>query len=133
MNSPQADPLDNAFLVKADRLSIYHAGDYGLLGGIERITPAYDQDMRFLKDNAGELDIMFLASQMIHGKVPEFVKFSIETARPKVFFPMHDQSREYLFRGLAEEIAKGVRGTQVVAPEDRGDIYTYRRGKIRKR
>ena len=132
VNSPEADPLDNAFLVKADGISIYHAGDYGLLGGIEKITPVYDQDMHFLREKADKLDIMFMACQMINGKVPEFAKFSLETVKPKVFFPMHDQSREYLFQGLVDEIAKAGYGTHLIAPENRGDVHIYQGGKIKK-
>lgn len=130
VNSPEANPLDNAFLVKADGITVYHAGDYGLLGGIEEITTIYNQDMQFLKENANELDIMFLASRLMNGKVPEYINFSIETAKPRVFFPMHCQNSEYLFRELADEIAKFGHPTKIIAPENRGDVYIYKRGKI---
>jgi len=130
VNSPEADPLDNAFLVKADGLTIYHGGDYGPLGGIEKITSFYDKDMRFLKENANHLDIMFLAGRLINGKVPAYINFSIETAGPRILFPMHYQSSEYLFRELANEIAKSGYRTKVIPPEDRGDFYLYRGGRI---
>ena len=132
VNSAGADPMDNAFLVKADGISVYHPGDYGLLGGIEEITPIYDQDMRFLRENADGLDVMFLASRLMNGKVPKFVEFSIETVRPKAFFPMHYQSSEFLFRELTDVLAKAGSGADFIAPENRGDIYTYQGGKIRK-
>ncbi len=131
VNSPEADPFDNAFLVKTDDISVYHAGDYGLLGGIEEITPIYNQDMQFLKENANELDIMFLASRLIDGKVPEYVNFSIETAKPKIFFPMHYQSSEFLLREFADEIAKSGYHTKVIVPENRGDMYVCRGGKTK--
>jgi ankyrin repeat protein/L-ascorbate metabolism protein UlaG (beta-lactamase superfamily) len=129
VNSPDANPLDNAFLVKADGIAVYHGGDYGILGGIEEITTIYSQDMQFLKENANELDIMFLASRLMNGKVPEFIDFSIETAKPRVFFPMHYQSSEYLFRELADEIAKSGTTTMIISPENRGDMYIYEGGK----
>ena len=132
MNSPEADPLDNAFLVKADGLMIYHAGDYGLLGGIEKITSFYDKDMRFLKESAANLDIMFLAGRLINGQVPAYINFSIETAGPRILFPMHYQSSEYLFRELAAEIAKSGYRTKVIPPEGRGDFFLYQGGKIKK-
>ena len=88
--------------------------------------------MRFLRENADGLDIMFLASQMINGKVPEFIKFSLETLKPRVFFPMHNQSSEYSFRELVGEIAKAGHGTHLIAPENRGDAYMYQGGKIKK-
>lgn len=132
VNSPEADPLDNAFLVKADGLTIYHGGDYGPLGGIERVTSIYQRDMRFLKENANDLDIMFLASRLINGQVPRYVNYSIETAGPRTLFPMHYQSSEYLFRELADEIAKSGYRTKFMPPEDRGDYAIYQGGKIKK-
>lgn len=131
VNSPEANPLDNAFLVKADGIAVYHPGDYGLLGGIEEITPVYNQDIHFLKENANELDIMFLAGRLIKGKVPKYINFSIETAKPRVFFPMHCQSTEYLFRKLTDEIAKCGFTTEIISPENRGDTYIYKREKLR--
>lgn len=130
VNSHEADPLDSAFLVKADGLTIYHGGDYGPLGGIEKIASFYDQDMRYLKENADRLDIMFLAGRLINGQVPKYINFSIETAGPRIFFPMHYQSSEYLFRELADELAKSAYRTRVIPPQDRGDFYLYRGGKI---
>jgi len=130
VNSPEADPLDNAYLVKADGLAIYHGGDYGPLGGIEKITSFYDQDMRFLRENANDLDIMFLAGRLINGQVPKYINFSIETAGPRFLFPMHYQSSEYLFRELANEIAKSGYRTKVIPPEDRGDSCLYHGGRI---
>jgi len=131
VNSPDANPLDNAFLVKADGITVYHAGDYGILGGIEEITTIYNQDMQFLKEDANELDIMFLAARLLNGKVPEYINFSIETAKPRVFFPMHYQSSEYLFQELADEIDKSSTTTKIIAPENRGDVYIYEGGKIK--
>jgi ankyrin repeat protein len=131
VNSPEADPLDNAFLVKADGITVYHAGDYGALGGIEKITTIYDEDMHFLKESAKELDIMFLTGRLMNGKVPEYINFSIETTKPGVFFPMHYRSSEYLFRELAEEIAKFGHSTKIIAPENRGDRYIYKGGKTK--
>lgn len=130
VNSNEADPFDSAFLVKADGLTIYHGGDYGPLGGIEKIASFYDQDMRYLKESADGLDIMFLAGRLINGQVPKYINFSIETTGPRIFFPMHCQSSEYLFRELADEIAKSGYRTRVIPPQDRGDFYLYRGGKI---
>jgi len=130
VNSRDADPLDDAFLVKADGLAVYHGGDYGPLGGIEKIASFNNQDMRFLKENANHLDIMFLAGRLINGRVPKYINFSIDRAGPRILFRKHYQSSEYLFRELAKEIVKSGYRTKVMPPEDRGDSYLYHGGRI---
>ncbi len=44
---------------------------------------------------------------------------------------MHYQSSEYLFRELADEIAKSGTASKIIVPENRGDVYIYAGGKIK--
>jgi len=125
VNSPKANPLDNAFLVKTDGLAICHAGDYGALGGITRITDFYKEDMGYLQNEAPGLDIMFLTGLLIDNKVPVYIPFSILTANPSLLFLMHQGAKEYNLKALADELAKTAWDSQIIAPLDRGQVYFY--------
>jgi hypothetical protein len=57
--------------------------------------------------------------------------FSLETAEPRVFFPMHSQSREFLFRELADKLTGFGYPATIIAPENRGDAYIYQNRKIK--
>ena len=125
VNSPKADPLDNAFLVKIDGLAIYHAGDYGGLGGITKISDIYKEDMGYLQNEAKGLDIMFLAGLLINSKVPVYLPYTILTTNPSLFFLMHQGANEYKLKALADELAKTSWNSKIIAPMDRGQVYFY--------
>ena len=131
LNSAKADPLDNAFLVKTDGISIYHAGDYGLLGGVAKITDIYSDDMNWLKSQADRLDIMFMSGRLLGNKIPEYIPYTISTVNPVMFFLMHQEAMEYNLKVLADELVRSGYASEIIAPLDRGQIWLYSKKKVK--
>ena len=125
VNSPKANPFDNTFLVKTEGLAIYHAGDYGILGGATHITDVYTEDMDYLKKHAQCLDIMFLTGLLVNKQVPAYIPFTIRAASPAQLFLMHQGAAEYNLKMLADELAKSEWDSKIIAPLDRGQVYFH--------
>jgi ankyrin repeat protein/L-ascorbate metabolism protein UlaG (beta-lactamase superfamily) len=108
VNGEHNDVPETDFLVKADGLSIYHAGDY--IGPAD----AFKADMEYLRAKAGRIDLAFIS---------QFEQ--AEALAPAVVFPMHGNNREYMYEAFAQEAAEKKLPSRVVCPENKGDRHEY--------
>jgi ankyrin repeat protein/L-ascorbate metabolism protein UlaG (beta-lactamase superfamily) len=108
VNGEHNDVPETAYLVKADGLSIYHAGDY--------ISPmaAFKADMDYLRGKAGRVDLAF---------VSQFEQ--AEALAPAVVFPMHAYNREFMYETFAREAAEKKLPFRVICPENKGDRFQF--------
>lgn len=108
VNGEHNDVPETAYLVKADGLSIFHAGDY--------ISPtaAFKADMEYLRAKAGRIDLAFIS------------QFEQAAAlAPAAVFPMHGNYREYMYEAFAREAAEKKLPSRVLCPENKGDRYEF--------
>jgi L-ascorbate metabolism protein UlaG (beta-lactamase superfamily) len=107
------DVPESAFLVKADDVVIFHTGDY--VGSFN----TYKDDLKFLAEKYGRVDIsfMFLAG--------ETTAQSAKIMKPKIAFPMHSFTLDYLYRFFPQKIEKVSPKTKTFCPEFEGDVFLY--------
>jgi len=106
VNGEHNDVPEVAYLVKADGLAIYHAGDY--LGPVD----TYRADMDYFLEKAGTIDIAFI------GKYQQ-----AESLKPRVVFPIHAYNREFMYGAFAREAAEKKLPSRVICPENKGDRF----------
>lgn len=120
------------FLVEADGLSLFHAGDHACRE--KELNPAYTAEIDFLAAKNAGIDIAFLPITGCGFRDPDAVQrgidYALEKLRPKTMFPMHVGGFEYQY---AEFVQKAVQKTAQVKfdyAENRGDTFYYTEGKI---
>lgn len=124
VDSKEAGPLEGAFLVKVDGLSIYHPGDYC------RIHDIYKKDIESLIGITDEIDVIFLPINIIYINA---AKYTIEKTQPKVMFPMHAEGNEYLYREFEQMMKKEGINSLIGCADHRGDCFIFSNGKIKKK
>lgn len=119
-------------VVEVDGLTIFHAGDHanGKIGLMEEFT----DEIVFLSDKGLRPDICFLGIRGCSLGSPEEVKegvqYTLKTLAPRVFIPMHAGVQGHIYREFIEEIQADFPSIQMVSPDNRGDHFTYKNGKI---
>ena len=108
------DVPESAFLVKADDVVIFHTGDY--VGSFD----TFKDDLKFLAEKYNRVDISFL---FLAG---ETTTKSVKNMNPKIAFPMHAFSRDYLYKYFPEKIKRINPSTRVFCPEFEGDVFFYK-------
>jgi ankyrin repeat protein len=120
-------------VIEMDGLTIFHPGDHanGKIGLMEEFTDEID----FLADKGIRPDIFFMG---IRGcslgqpdEVKEGIEYTLKTLAPKVFIPMHAGAQGHLYHEFIDEIQGDFSSIQMVAPDNRGDHFTYKGGKIK--
>ena len=106
VNCEHNDVPEVAYLVKTDGLAIYHSGDY--TGPID----SYQEDMDYLLDKAGKVDIAFI------GRLQQ-----AESLKPNVVFPIHAYDREFMYGAFARQAAEKKLPSRVIIPENKGDRF----------
>jgi len=86
---------ESAFLVKADGLTILHAGDHGHSRGME--NPAFKDNILYLAGQAPRLDLLFTPT--FGGEIE-----ALRVLKPRAVFPMHDGEREQQYSKFAAKI-----------------------------
>lgn len=119
-------------VVEVDGLTIFHAGDHanGRIGLMDEFTDEID----FLADKGLRPDICFMG---IRGcslgrpdEVKEGIHYTLKTLKPRVFIPMHAGARGHQYREFIDECQPLFKSVQMVAPDNRGDHFVYKKGKI---
>lgn len=121
------------FLVKADGLTIFHAGDHA--NRKEDFSGHYKAEIDFLAKEGLFPDIAFVPVTGCGFRNPEAVKkgayYLIEKLNPKIFFPMHAGGAEYQYKNFADQASNDNIKVDFVCAENRGDRFFYRNGKIK--
>jgi ankyrin repeat protein len=119
-------------VIEVDGLTIFHPGDHanGKIGLMKEFTDEID----FLADKGIRPDICFMG---IRGcslgspeEVLEGVEYTLKTLAPRVFIPMHAGNQGHIYREFIDDIQGDFPSIQMAAPDNRGDHFTYKRGKI---
>lgn len=119
-------------VVELDGLTIFHPGDHanGRIGLMEEFTDEID----FLADKGLRPDICFMGIRGCSLGTPEQVKegvcYTLEKLKPKAFIPMHAGAEGSMYRDFIEEHRARFASVQMVAPENRGDHFVFKKGKI---
>jgi ankyrin repeat protein/L-ascorbate metabolism protein UlaG (beta-lactamase superfamily) len=119
-------------VVEVDGLTIFHPGDHanGRLGLMDEFTDEID----FLADKGVRPDICFMGITGCSLGTPEQVKegvlYTLEKLKPRTFLPMHAGARGDQYRAFIEEHRDKFAAVQMVAPDNRGDHFIYKDGKI---
>ena len=120
-------------MIEVDGITIFHPGDHanGRIGLMDEFTDEID----FLADRGIRPDICFMG---IRGcslgrpdEVKEGIEYTLKTLKPKVFIPMHAGAQGHLYRKFIEDIQGQFSSIQMVAPDNRGDHFVYKKGKIK--
>ena len=122
------------FLVEVDGLVIFHAGDHA--NRKQDFSGPFKGEVDFLVAEGTVLDVALMP---ILGcgfgdveAVRTGVRYALEVLRPRAFLPMHCGGTEYLLCEFIDDCKDRFRETRMAAPENRGDRFRYRGGKIEK-
>jgi len=122
----------SAFVVQADGLTIYYAGDHALWAEGQRMD--YEESLRQAKATAPRLDLAFLPSATGSAACTERESLrngavtAIRILQPTVTLPMHARCadrRTAVFTALAAAIKGAVPQTQVVVADAVGFRFEY--------
>lgn len=123
-----------AFLIKADGLDIYFAGDHANTQNTK--AGPYHQEIDYLSTINPQIDIAFvLAGAGCGGGYESCVLegdfYAINKLSPKVVFPMHSGGKEYVYDQFKIDAASANISSQIIAANFRGDHYFYEDGIIK--
>jgi L-ascorbate metabolism protein UlaG (beta-lactamase superfamily) len=112
---------ESAFLVKADGLTILHAGDHSHSLGME--NAAFKENILYLAEQAPRLDIFFVPT---FGNEME----ALRTLEPRAVFPMHSGGRERQYIEYAGKMKALQLQSEVGTARKMGDAFLYSGGKV---
>jgi L-ascorbate metabolism protein UlaG (beta-lactamase superfamily) len=128
----EANDAGVGFLVQVDGLNIYHAGDHA--GWIEGEREGYTKEIDYLAEHVDKVDFAFLNITGCHCRdevaLKESIEYALQKLHPTYFIPTHALDREYLYREFAEGAEEEGWATQVIYPENRGDHFQLKNGKV---
>jgi L-ascorbate metabolism protein UlaG (beta-lactamase superfamily) len=121
------------FLVTADGITIYHAGDHALWS--DSSTAAFEAEIEWLKKQEAAIDLAFfpIATGFAcdpRASIWKGVQIAGRELRPRVLIPMHVRcsSQLSLYERFRAEISPQLAATKVVAPAARGEWFRYEAG-----
>lgn len=120
------------FLVRADGVTIFHAGDHA--NRQREVTADFAAEFDFLAEKRIPVDLAFLPVSGCGFGDPEAVRLGVEHAlrrlQPKAFFPMHALHGEERLAQFVTGCGDRFPGVAMQAAESRGDLYRFRDGKL---
>ncbi|MCG6964706.1 MAG: MBL fold metallo-hydrolase [Acidobacteria bacterium] len=114
---------ESAFLVHADGLWLYHAGDHSHSRGAKDKT--FRDNLSYLASRTHHLDLMFTPTW--GGEL-----YAIRVLRPRVVFPMHDGGREVQYARWASRSEVAAPPIVVGIADRPGRRFLYRNGRLRR-
>jgi L-ascorbate metabolism protein UlaG (beta-lactamase superfamily) len=112
---------ESAFLVKADGLTILHAGDHGHSRGLE--NPVFKNNFIYFAAQAPRLDLFFTPT--FGGEIE-----ALNLLKPHAVFPMHDGGNERQYAKFAQKVKALGLNAEVGAAERAGARFFYSDGKF---
>ncbi len=120
-------------VIEVDGLTIFHAGDHA--NGRAGLTKEFTDEIEFLAGKNVRPDICFLGVRGCSLGTPDQVKegvyFALKTLQPRVFVPMHAGADGGAYHEFIKNCEGQFASIQMVAPDNRGDDFIYKKGKIR--
>ncbi|HSG28931.1 MAG TPA: ankyrin repeat domain-containing protein [Candidatus Krumholzibacterium sp.] len=120
-------------LIEVDGVTIFHGGDHanGRLGLMDEFTDEID----FLAENCPRPDICIMGirgcSLGTPPQVKEGVVYALGKLKPKTFLPMHAGADGAAYREFIEEMRGQFGRIDMAAPDNRGDHFIYKNGKLK--
>ncbi|MCP4633749.1 MAG: hypothetical protein GY855_12545 [candidate division Zixibacteria bacterium] len=119
------------FLVKVDGLEIYHAGDHAGWRAGQR--NGFTQEIDFLTKHTTDLDFAFVNVTGCHVQdtiaLAEGTKYTLENLKPKLWFPTHGSTREYIYKTFSEKESLINLPSKASCAQNRGDMFYYNKSK----
>jgi L-ascorbate metabolism protein UlaG (beta-lactamase superfamily) len=116
-----------AFMVQADGLTIFHAGDHA--NGHDEKSTLYKKEIDHLAKTGLRPDISFFP---ITGcglgdpdSVREGVVYAMKKLHPKLLFPMHGGDATYRYLDFAEAVSREKGDVEIRCALDQGDRFRY--------
>jgi len=120
------------FLVEVDGVTILHPGDHA--NRRRDFSGPYKAEIDWLAGLGVRPDIAFLPIAGCGFGDQEAVRlgveYALETLEPAVFFPMHGGTNSGRYRDFISQCEDRFPKTRMIAVENRGDHYLYKKGKI---
>ncbi len=114
----------SGFLVNAEGLTIFHAGDHANWEDNDPLVSYYDE-IDYIAGKTAGVDIAFIPVTTFSGARPECMTegaiYALKKLKPKIIFPMHGNGREYLYKEFAGE--EKARDFNIICPEKPGDYF----------
>lgn len=134
ITSIKSNDSGGGFLMEADGITILHPGDHA--NRQHDFSGPYMEEIEFLKSMKPEIDISFMPISGCGFGDQVAVKMGVyktlEELNPKIFFPMHSGWGEYRYQEFVEQAKEDGFKMQMKYPQNDGDRFFYKNGKISK-
>jgi ankyrin repeat protein len=116
------------FLVEADGMKIFHAGDHA--GWENGNSAPFTSEIDYLANLTGNVDLAFINTTGCRFSrdtlaLEQSVIYAIEKLSPKATIPTHGIGREYVYRDYARKIHNKGCKTDVLCAEFKGDNFEF--------
>ncbi|SYZ72134.1 hypothetical protein TRIP_C20249 [Candidatus Zixiibacteriota bacterium] len=116
------------FLIEADGLKIFHAGDHA--GWDNGESQPFTSEIDYLAGLTPSVDMAFINTTGCRFSrdtlaLQQSVFYTIEKLFPRLTIPTHGQGREYVYRDYAARIKANNFKTDVVCADFKGDRFEY--------
>ncbi|MBC8276917.1 MAG: ankyrin repeat domain-containing protein [FCB group bacterium] len=123
----KANDAGVGFLVKADGVELYHAGDHA--GWREGERPGFIGEIDYIADYIVDLDLAFLNVTGCHTQGEEPLRegnyYTFDKLNPKMMIPTHAYGMEYRYRAFVDRMKEDGIGVTAFTPSYAGDHFEY--------
>ncbi len=117
-----------SFLVEAEGLFVYHAGDNADWGDGDPANARFYGETDYIAEQITDLDIAFIPVCTFSGNRPEDMTkgalYAIQKLNPALTFPMHANFREHLYKDFAEDEKKAGLTQRIICMDKPGSVFT---------
>lgn len=114
------------FLIQADGMGIFFAGDHADWDEGEACTRMYREEIDYIAGLRIKVDAAFIPVCTYSGQRParmtEGAVYAIERLQPKTAYPMHANGREELYKVFERDLRKAGNPTRVICAEYIGQV-----------
>jgi len=123
----KANDAGVGFLVKADGVELYHAGDHA--GWREGERAGFIDEIDYIADYIVDLDFAFLNVTGCHTQGEEPLRegnyYTFDKLNPKMMIPTHAYGMEYRYRAFVDRMKEDGIGVTAFTPNYSGDHFEY--------
>ncbi|MBT4333180.1 MAG: hypothetical protein HOD64_07870, partial [Candidatus Cloacimonetes bacterium] len=122
------------FVIDVDGVTIFHPGDHA--NETRDFSGMYWPEIEYVKENFSDIDIAMMPIRGCGLPDVESVRLGVirtlKELQPKVFLPMHSGDDGFQYHNFNENlIEEGINNTKLYYPLDKGDRFTYKKGKLK--
>ena len=120
-------------VVEVDGITIFHAGDHA--NGRDGLMKEFKDEIDYIASKGIRPDICLMGIRGCSLGQPPQVKdgvyYTLKTLKPRVFVPMHAGNQSQAYAEFVREAEREFPSVDMAAPENRGDHFVYKKGKIK--